>query len=1775
MSDKDLKGSNPYGDWLKNAIVMAPIVAGAGAAIQRIRSNAPISVQMPGASIVPEIARQAGDHIKDRISVSKARREQKSQELVKKITSMNLDNDIWKSVAEQKAVTQSLLETVNDPSIGLTETQSRQLTDNLTRSLQQIGDNTPQEIKDLIAKAAETIAQMPEAIDRFERRYQQWRGAGPYMTTGTFKGEFKGSMGGAAGNADWANTPAAGRIGRAREMFGKDFEVLKGGEAGGLYIRYTGGKGRGVPIPVMMGAGNRFHMGEGGQTIYSGADVYGRAGKLEEFYNQHGTKGANEKAMRTAGALIGLEDYALDIVEDEYRQTASKGGQPMMEYVDWQRVGSRIRDVSTVGSRGQDVLRGTSHSRASKYVAHRTAADKLSNANVRVVGMERLPRSRQQRLFEQMIGTSDVFGPAPSSGELFSRTQDNRIIANLGYAPNAPIRQLRTYGAMGASDSVLHRAQYAQVTARFEQITGRGDNMFLGGHKIGGYAANVPVDWSEQVTGGVNKLVLMDFNNTLGLKGEGQALATGPMQVAKGFTKPIINPGTGASTLLTQKILEDTAEGGEIELTRDALKRLGTALGVDASGNMQHLRVTPGTKSVVIRPQFVGAHGKEMIHMAGIELGKIWETKLFSTLFKGTIIPIDEEKFARSAADIGFGRDFMRAMGASNRDTIIVAGEMLKKSPENVNSALITAMGMLTQSDHTIHQKFAAASQARYGLGDGYVAKTIGTAISMMSNTLDHEKTGWYGHALAGMYETAPDMLEFKKGKPTFTGPSADWSSDELANWDSQFKAVHHARANAEQAASNIWGGRRDEYNRQRYAMERDGTPLSPEYEELARRAAPFDKRAGDLANEWVNIRNQAVGRYRASSGEVDIRARMTAAVRQHFGNDTARADAVIKGMTSGRGFGLTYAVPGPQPGDWGASRGAIEPRTIEMLMEKMRGMGHSTEQISGFVGSLMSRRVGMEQNMALGNAFMRMWGGVQGHGTLPLPNARTVNIAELTGMAGADRNNYVANLLKSNEEVWLDFGAQPGLRGSNALADAANRAFGTTSIPLPGGSTLKHMRDAEIRTTGGNIHIAPEYQRLVGNFMDNVLSLSTNQQKAEDGATKLFQRFQEDSSALASKTVFGMSRGKIRASQYMQSSAYVMNKINPQLSKSQRGFVHRAIKKTQGSATFVTGSGFLDIMRDSRSDFGNQEVGGMMKRFFLGGETESAKGVPMLVGRDPNLSLGHIGPQMVYRHVKERYARETDPIWGAFTNTAMGKKAVAKLEAEVGHKIRGFHDIQKHSNVMRDKSQAGVVAQARRNKAVNKFFTTMAGGIDKYHHSEGGGIAYFPQIKGSVKIKGRDETVNVDLSNWTAAGGDNDGDSARLMALSKNEGGKLLSTLNDSKAKDAWLVQDARYRLASELYMSEAKDSLDRTAAEQGIGMEDAERVLQDVLKERASKEIGPTEIALNKIRLALVTTGGDKEMNSRALALLKTTTEVAGLKSKKLPEFTDLPERITNAVNEMVAGDATNFRSLMTDELFKGSQLNGDGLTIEKYTGAGNKKAIEGFTLTMRPELEHMVQAVNKSQANNPEINLITAGQTLQQFKGPRADEMWHNFNTLGNTLQTGLLSGNKDEIMKAARAAGGIATQATDVMSKIDRHAAGLMMAGLAGGAVLGSLLGVQSYKSSPMEMQGEMVSPSIRQAVHEGRALNNDVQIDPGSISGGGNSLIPQGPLNLGLTYQERPNAYQIRGETSGYGGVSQASQYISGMTRGGGRGSMTVNDTRRPITPNYIDRLMGS
>ena len=114
-----------------------------------------------------------------------------------------------------------------------------------------------------------------------------------------------------------------------------------------------------------------------------------------------------------------------------------------------------------------------------------------------------------------------------------------------------------------------------------------------------------------------------------------------------------------------------------------------------------------------------------------------------------------------------------------------------------------------------------------------------------------------------------------------------------------------------------------------------------------------------------------------------------------------------------------------------------------------------------------------------------------------------------------------------------------------------------------------------------------------------------------------------------------------------------------------------------------------------------------------------------------------------------------------------------------------------------------------------------------------------------------------------------------------------------------------------------------------------------------------------------------------------------------------------------------------------------------------------------------------------------------------------------------------------------------------------------------------MGYGGYSPEPLLMEGEMVSPELSDAIRSGAAFDagpskDDFMAMQNSVN---NDIINRN-INLGETIMRPNSSFRMMGQTSNRGALSDLTSIVNQM---GGRGHVTMNDTRSPISEHYVRR----
>jgi hypothetical protein len=381
-----------------------------------------------------------------------------------------------------------------------------------------------------------------------------------------------------------------------------------------------------------------------------------------------------------------------------------------------------------------------------------------------------------------------------------------------------------------------------------------------------------------------------------------------------------------------------------------------------------------------------------------------------------------------------------------------------------------------------------------------------------------------------------------------------------------------------------------------------------------------------------------------------------------------------------------------------------------------------------------------------------------------------------------------------------------------------------------------------------------------------------------------------------------------------------------------------------------------------------------------------------------------------------------------------------------------------------------------------------------------------------------------------------------------------------DNMYKESW----AAYGIAS-------KNSLKELQARNVIpGTDEIQRqyetIMQDVQKESAQKTAtGQLDVRLNNLRMSamdLALQEGDSDLGKRVTRLtgmLAAVQEHTLLKSKKVPLYFPFAEYLGDAVNTAMNTDNVDpLESVLRNNIFgawKGSIRVGDttinideDLATLRQVVAHAKSAGWGEDVSagaLAAKLSSRNIDVAREALDSIEAGAGITGSYVRGFAGDTADSLFATAHDFGSRVSKAASSLN---------------------MGHGTTVGLGLMAAGV-GLSIFGS-----SYSSQPLTSVYDRPRPEIAGSIRDQSALQPSSQ----SLSTPGNAyaMMPRG-INERATYIGQQNAFQVRGTVNNRADVDNVMSVLRLGPLGSGHVTVGLNDNRRPITQNYVDRMLGA
>lgn len=665
-----------------------------------------------------------------------------------------------------------------------------------------------------------------------------------------------------------------------------------------------------------------------------------------------------------------------------------------------------------------------------------------------------------------------------------------------------------------------------------------------------------------------------------------------------------------------------------------------------------------------------------------------------------------------------------------------------------------------------------------------------------------------------------------------------------------------------------------------------------------------------------------------------------------------------------------------------------------------------------------------------------------------------------------------------------------------------------------------------------------------------------------------------------------------------------------------------------------ATASDAVQAVTQGRLD-SRKELQQSLKNFFLGSYDTSVitdRNIN-ITNRHPAVGLEHTALNVYFRNVKE--AHGADIHFERIKDSKEGRAALKELETFAGQKFSGFQAIndymrdgsrptltkeqisknleatyQNEFDLIQERLEKGLLNEDEaeemqrrllgkldnvdkkaaeihknfdRKKVVDSFFKRMTYFMGDMATGAGGGSVAIPEMMAKVMFGKKERTL--DLSYASGMIGDFDGDIYQLIFPSRKATTKLGLEQKDmiSKVSERGML----YRARTQMLFDMAKEGIANVAADlkQGIPTNVIMSISEDAMKEQIGKNVGPLDVALDALRLGLVNSVDANNAKAvgyaaDAINLLGVVQEVANIKGKKLPTASPIAETLATSINAMIDSGGKNKRAVdlfekqIREVIFRRADLDETFGKVSGATGGLNKhinSAIEGKRVIemekvmnqIQGVLQHVLESGYREQKTERRIALSSMQEyraQTQAFQG-----------MLNESVQAKLMGGDK---VYGAKDLEGIQNRLFSYINKNLGQAAsgsrlGIIAAGLGGSLFLGSSMGYGGYSPEPLLMEGEVVSPELSDAIRSGAAFDaGQSKDDFMAMQNSVNNDIINRNINLGETIMRPNNSFRMMGQTSNRGALSDLTSIVNQM---GGRGHVTMNDTRSPISEHYVRR----
>lgn len=875
--------------------------------------------------------------------------------------------------------------------------------------------------------------------------------------------------------------------------------------------------------------------------------------------------------------------------------------------------------------------------------------------------------------------------------------------------------------------------------------------------------------------------------------------------------------------------------------------------------------------------------------------------------------------------------------------------------------------------------------------------------------------------------------------------------------------------------------------------------------------------------------------------------------------SDPADKAAAVRAMKLGIGVSSTLMQPGEGPDDWGRARGSVEPRFAKTLHERLMHWGMPMNDASKIVANVYRSKIGFSRHFELSSHMMDVLRSIHGQqGFLdPLTEPTRLTYKQLNEqmiqLQAKNTQADITDLLASKKGGYtLSFEDAPEL-----LRNAARDVFGKEEIHLVGKEAFDVARGTIIKNEKGSaVEIEPGLGQLYKSLYGRIQGFALDSKQTRESLSI----WKEEADRLAVGIISQLTSGQLKGTSAPVVGAYFLTTGIGMANKQQLSVGRTLAARSRYSASFLNTEGFVSQLLDQKSQTPASELAWRAEQYFTGLERivdtnvpKDTHGLVSIGSRHPQMTSGSVFYKQTYRHLNEVTALGgKDVFYEQMAKTDKGAELLEKHFGAHWKTMRGFQDVAVHNE-----------------KTTKAFFQDFIKNLQHFSSGGNAGVEFYP----SMEIEGKE------IGMGYRAFQDYDGDHVQNFMLRRADAQKLLKHIAGTDA-DHFLLTELQSRQFIHTLKAQTKGALNQLAKTLPAA---AQPEVEDALKEIGlSMKTGIVDVQLRRIHDAMQVFHKDATEVSRHRDFLGALQELFVIKTKSLPVYTDYPEEISRAARVLMdTGEVGELRAVL-NEIYKGQDI---------ATSQGVETKFPTKIDTPDPEFNHMYNrlagqyAQNNSFMYSLESFIGTAEKVAKQAMEVRnnmgmtedamyaqlannPEEFLDRLNT-GNSIIGGSMEGFRGH-PDAGAALGFAKQQMIDASGKLSSNLIGKMaIATLAGVAGMSMFTGTHSAK--PLFSEGEFRNQSVVNAIAENRLFGgNDPNVPVDQFT----QTPPPPIIGMGQTYMNRPNAYQIRGTVDSGNSLDAFRSYYRVLTGTSGKGLISINDHRMPITSSYLDRLTG-